>query len=151
MNLTLWIVQGLLAFAFIAVGSLKLFAYEKFKAQSEKKGPVGITRGLAAFIGAAEIVGGLGIVLPMATNIVPALSLWAALGLSNSQRSCCWPLAITCAATSRQSRPASFSCLQCVCCPGVFLTGSKEGARRCFAGSAWITGKQEVSELLPVE
>ena len=82
MNVTLWIVQGLLAFAFIAVGSLKLFAYEKFKAQSEKKGPVGITRGLAAFIGAAEIVGGLGIVLPMATNIVPALSLWAALGLS---------------------------------------------------------------------
>jgi uncharacterized membrane protein YphA (DoxX/SURF4 family) len=71
MNLTLWIVQGLLAFAFIAVGSLKLFAYEKFKAQSEKKGPVGITRGLAAFIGFAEITGGLGIVLPMANNIAP--------------------------------------------------------------------------------
>jgi len=82
MNLTLWIVQGLLAFAFIAVGSLKLFAYEKFKAQSEKKGPVGITRGLAAFIGFAEIVGGPGIVLPMATNIAPSLSLWAAVGLS---------------------------------------------------------------------
>jgi uncharacterized membrane protein YphA (DoxX/SURF4 family) len=82
MNVTLWIVQGLLAFAFIAVGSLKLFAYEKFKAQSEKKGPVGITRGLAAFIGFAEIAGGLGIVLPMATNIAPSLSLWAAVGLS---------------------------------------------------------------------
>ena len=80
--MTLWIVQGLLAFAFIAVGSLKLFAYEKFKAQSEKKGPVGITRGLAAFIGFAEIAGGLGIVLPMATNIAPSLSLWAAVGLS---------------------------------------------------------------------
>src|SRR5207253_5281202 len=82
MNLTLWIVQGLLAFAFIAVGSLKMFAYEKFKAQSDKKGPVGITRGLAAFIGAAEIAGGMGIVLPMATNIAPSLSLWAAVGLS---------------------------------------------------------------------
>ena len=82
MNVTLWIVQGLLAFAFIAVGSLKLFAYEKFKAQSEKKGPVGITRGLAAFIGFAEIGGGLGIVLPVATNIAPSLSLWAAVGLS---------------------------------------------------------------------
>jgi hypothetical protein len=46
-------------------------AYEKFKAQSEKKGPVGITRGLAAFIGFAEITGGLGIVLPMANNIAP--------------------------------------------------------------------------------
>src|SRR5258708_3253867 len=82
MNTALWIVQVLLALAFLAVGGLKLFAYEKCKAQSEKKGPVGITRGLAAFIGAAEIVGGLGIVLPMATNIVPALSPWAALGLS---------------------------------------------------------------------
>ena len=82
MNLTLWIVQGLLAFAFITVGSLKLFAYEKFKAQSEKKGPVGITRGLAAFIGFAEIAGGLGIVLPMATNIAPSLSLWATVGLA---------------------------------------------------------------------
>src|ERR1700722_12658888 len=82
MNVTLWIVQGLLAFAFIAVGSLKLFAYEKFKAQSEKKGSVGITRGLAAFIGFAEIAGGLGIVLPMATNIAPSLSLWAAVGLA---------------------------------------------------------------------
>src|SRR5713101_5336951 len=62
--------------------AMKLFAYEKFKAQSEKKGPVGITPGLAAFIGFAEIVGGLGIVLPMATNIAPSLSLWAAVGLS---------------------------------------------------------------------
>ncbi|MEY2413480.1 MAG: hypothetical protein QOD84_2086, partial [Acidobacteriaceae bacterium] len=29
MNVTLWIVQGLLALAFIAVGAMKLFAYEK--------------------------------------------------------------------------------------------------------------------------
>ena len=82
MNLTLWIVQGLLAFAFIAVGAMKLFAYEKFKAQSEKNGPSGITRGLAAFIGAAEIAGGFGIVLPMAINVAPSLSAWAAVGLS---------------------------------------------------------------------
>ena len=82
MNLTLWIAQGLLAFAFIAVGSLKLFAYEKFKAQSEKKRPVGITRGLAAFIGSAEITGGVGIVLPMAVGVAPWLSAWAAVGLA---------------------------------------------------------------------
>jgi uncharacterized membrane protein YphA (DoxX/SURF4 family) len=82
MNVTLWIVQGLLAFAFIAVGAMKLFAYEKFKAQSEKKGPNGITRGLAAFIGVAEVAGALGIVLPMATNIAPWLSPWAAVGLA---------------------------------------------------------------------
>ena len=82
MNVILWIVQGLLAFAFIAIGTMKVFAYEKYKAMSEKNGPTGITRGLAAFIGVAEIAGGLGIVLPMATNIAPSLSLWAAVGLS---------------------------------------------------------------------
>jgi uncharacterized membrane protein YphA (DoxX/SURF4 family) len=82
MSLTLWIVQGLLAFAFIAVGAMKLFAYEKFKAQSEKNGQAGVTCGLATFIGVAEVAGGLGIVLPMATNITPSLSLWAAVGLS---------------------------------------------------------------------
>ncbi|HXM21034.1 MAG TPA: DoxX family protein [Terriglobales bacterium] len=82
MNVTLWIVRGPLAFAFIAVGTMKLFAYEKFKARSEKKGPTGIARGLAAFIGAAEVAGGIGIVLPMATNIAPSVSMWAAVGLS---------------------------------------------------------------------
>jgi uncharacterized membrane protein YphA (DoxX/SURF4 family) len=82
MNVALWVVQGLLAFAFIAAGGMKLFAYEKYKAQSEKNGPSGITHGLATFIGVAEIAGALGIVLPMATNITPWVSPWAAVGLA---------------------------------------------------------------------
>ena len=82
MNVALWTVQVLLAFAFIASGAMKLFAYEKYKIQSEKNGPTGITRRLATFIGIAEIAGGLGIVLPMATNIAPWLSPWAAVGLA---------------------------------------------------------------------
>src|ERR1700681_4394490 len=82
MNVALWIVQGLLAFAFIAAGAMKLFAFEKYKIQSEKNAPTGITRGLASFIGIAEIAGALGIVLPMATNIAPWLSPWAAVGLA---------------------------------------------------------------------
>jgi hypothetical protein len=36
----------LLALAFIAAGAMKLFAYEKYKTMSEKKGPTGLTRGL---------------------------------------------------------------------------------------------------------
>jgi hypothetical protein len=51
------------------------------------------------------------------------------------------------AATSRRSRPASCCCLQCLCCSGVFLTGRKAGARRCFAGSARITGNYSVIPL----
>jgi hypothetical protein len=61
---------------------MKLFAYEKYKALSEKNGPTGITRGLGNIIGIAELAGGLGIVLPMETNIAPSLSPWAAVGLS---------------------------------------------------------------------
>ncbi len=57
MNVTLWIVQGLLAFAFIAFGGMKLFAYEKFKVMSEKNGPTGITRGLTTFSSIAELAG----------------------------------------------------------------------------------------------
>ena len=58
MNVALWIVQGLLAFAFIAAGAMKLFAYEKYKAMSEKQnGPSGLTRGLISFIGVAELTG----------------------------------------------------------------------------------------------
>ena len=83
MNVALWIVQGLLAFAFITAGAMKVFAYEKYKAMSEKKnGPTGPSRGLITFIGMAEITGSLGIVLPMATNIAPWLSPWAAIGLA---------------------------------------------------------------------
>ena len=83
MNVALWIVQGLLAFAFIAAGAMKVFANEKDKAMSEKKsGPTGPSRGLITFIGMAEIAGSLGIVLPMATNIAPWLSPWAAVGLA---------------------------------------------------------------------
>ena len=82
MNMALWIVQGLLALAFIAAGAMKLFAYEKYKIQSEKNGPTGMTRGLVTFIGIAEIAGALGIVLPMVTNIAPWLSPWAAVGLA---------------------------------------------------------------------
>jgi len=83
MNVALWIVQGLLAFAFIAAGAMKVFAYEKYKAMAEKKnGVTSLSRGLITFIGMAEIAGSLGIVLPMATNIAPWLSSWAAIGLA---------------------------------------------------------------------
>jgi hypothetical protein len=36
MNVALWIVQDLLASAFIAAGAMKLLAYKKYKAMSEK-------------------------------------------------------------------------------------------------------------------
>jgi hypothetical protein len=38
MNTALWIVQVLLGLVFIAAGGMKVFAYEKYKAMSEKNG-----------------------------------------------------------------------------------------------------------------
>ena len=82
MNVALWVVQVLLALAFIAAGGMKVFAYERYKAVTEKNGPSGITRGLATFIGICELAGAFGVVLPMATGVAPWLSAWAAIGLS---------------------------------------------------------------------
>ena len=82
MNIALWVVQAFLALAFIAAGSMKVFAYEKYKAMSEKDGPTDLNRGLLMFIGLSELAGAIGIVLPMAANVAPWLSPLAALGLA---------------------------------------------------------------------
>jgi len=82
MNIALWVVQILLALAFLAAGGVKVFAYQKYKVMTEKNGPTGISRGLATFIGICELAGAFGVVLPMATGIAPWLSAWAAVGLA---------------------------------------------------------------------
>ncbi len=82
MNLALWIVQVLLAVTFLASGGMKVFAYEKYKALSEKNGPSGIPHRFATFVGIAELAGGMGVVLPMAIHIAPGLTGWAAAGLA---------------------------------------------------------------------
>jgi uncharacterized membrane protein YphA (DoxX/SURF4 family) len=79
MNIALWVVQAVLALAFIAAGSMKVFAYEKYKAMSEKNGPMDLKRGLVTFIGLSELIG---IVLPIAANVAPWLSPIAAAGLA---------------------------------------------------------------------
>jgi uncharacterized membrane protein len=81
MNIGLWVTQGILAFAFIAAGGMKLFSYEKYRAMLEKSGPTSLTHGRITLIGVAELAGAAGIVLPMALNVTPWLTVWAAAGL----------------------------------------------------------------------
>jgi DoxX-like family len=57
MNIALWIMQVLLAAAFTAAGGMKVFAYAKYKAMSEKNGPSGLNHGLVTFIGLSELAG----------------------------------------------------------------------------------------------
>lgn len=78
LHIALWVVQVLLFLAFVMAGGMKLFspaAAEMAKTQS------GIPYGLTYFIGVSEVLGGLGMILPAATRIMPKLTGFAAIGL----------------------------------------------------------------------
>jgi uncharacterized membrane protein len=82
MNIALWVTQGILAFVFVMAGGMKLFSYQKYRAMLEKSGPTSLTHGLITFLGIAELAGTAGMVLPMALNIAPWLTVWAAAGMA---------------------------------------------------------------------
>ena len=68
MNVLLWIAQILLAGVFLFTGFTKIFAYEKLVKAIEarsKGGKIGMSRGLAALVGIAEIAGALGVLVPI--------------------------------------------------------------------------------------
>ncbi len=80
MNIVLWIVQGLVALAFLIAGFVKAFipleTVTKNMAWANDV-PVPFTR----FIGIAEMLGAIGLILPAATGIAPRLTVAAAIGL----------------------------------------------------------------------
>jgi uncharacterized membrane protein len=82
MNIGLWITQGILAFMFVMAGGMKLFSYQKYRAMLEKNGPTSLTHGVITFLGIAELAGAAGMVLPMALNVAPWLTVWAAAGMA---------------------------------------------------------------------
>ncbi|WP_438348417.1 DoxX family protein [Paenibacillus sp. FA6] len=80
MNIALWIVQGLLALMFIVTGSMKAFQFEKAKAKLPWiKDSL---RGLVTFIGVSEVLGGVGLILPLAIGVAPSLTPIAAIALA---------------------------------------------------------------------
>src|SRR3954466_119850 len=80
MNIALWIVQVLLAAAFIFAGVTKAFRYEY--AHANLPWVKDVPRGLTTFIGVAELLGGLGLLLPALTGMLPWLTPLAAAGLA---------------------------------------------------------------------
>jgi len=76
MNIVLWIVQILLALLFIFLAGIPKFfmPYEEMAKQM----PVPFPHWFILFIGACEILGGLGLVLPWALKIKPWLTPLAA-------------------------------------------------------------------------
>jgi putative oxidoreductase len=71
--------QILLAFAFLASGCMKLFAFDKMAAMMPG---IADLHGLFAFIGLCEIAGAIGLVAPILMKIYPVLTAWAAAGLA---------------------------------------------------------------------
>jgi uncharacterized membrane protein YphA (DoxX/SURF4 family) len=80
MNIALWIVAGLLAAMYIMTGGMKAFTPSKAKEQLPwaKRHSDAFIR----FVGAAELLGALGLVLPLLTGILPWLTPLAAVGLA---------------------------------------------------------------------
>lgn len=81
MNATLWIVQGLLAAAFLAAGLMK--ASRPIEVLSKQMSWVtSVPPGFVRFVGVAEVLGAIGLILPMVTNILPWLTVAAGGGLA---------------------------------------------------------------------
>lgn len=80
LHIALWIVQGLLALAFGAAGFMKLMT--PIAALATAMPWVESAPWLVRFIGVAEVLGAVGLILPSATRVVPQLTVWAAAGLN---------------------------------------------------------------------
>lgn len=78
MTYALWIVQVLLALLFLFGGGLKLVMPVE---EMIKQMPVSLPGGFLRFIGVAELLGGLGLILPALLRIRPGLTPLAAAGL----------------------------------------------------------------------
>jgi uncharacterized membrane protein YphA (DoxX/SURF4 family) len=73
-----WIVAGLTALAFFAAGVMKVTRPKEKLVESGMAWAEDFSQPVVRLIGAAEILGALGIVLPMLTGIAPILSPIAA-------------------------------------------------------------------------
>src|SRR6059036_1581028 len=76
MTAALWIVQSLLALLFFFAGGMKLVL-----PLEQLTGPITLPGAFLRFIGVAEVLGALGLILPGLTGIRPGLTPLAAAGL----------------------------------------------------------------------
>ena len=80
MSIALWVVQALLAAAFLVSGATKL-SQPREKLVKNMAWVEDFSQGAVRVIGALEVLGAIGIVLPTLTKVLPWLTPLAALGL----------------------------------------------------------------------
>src|SRR4029453_6966013 len=78
----LWILNALLALAFLAAGSMKLARPKAALAEAGMTWTDDFSSPRVKAIGAAEVVGAVGLILPLATGIAPVLAPIAATALA---------------------------------------------------------------------
>ncbi|HVC33605.1 MAG TPA: DoxX family protein [Chloroflexota bacterium] len=80
MNLGLWVVQALLAVAYLFAGVMK--ARQPIETLGKSMHWVNLVPvGFVRFVGIAEMLGAIGLILPILTGILPWLTIAAAVGL----------------------------------------------------------------------
>lgn len=77
MNIVLWILQVLLALAFLAHGLLFFFPPPEIAQLMNESLP----RWFQLFLGTAEVLAAVGLTLPGLTRVMPWLVTWAAVGI----------------------------------------------------------------------
>ena len=82
MDVVLWIIAGLLAAAFAAAGLMKLVQPKAKLAESGMAWAGDFSAGQVKAIGAVEVLGALGLILPAALDVAPVLTPIAATGLA---------------------------------------------------------------------
>ncbi len=82
MNVALWIIAGLLAAVFALAGLMKLVQPKDKLAAAGMAWTEDFSAGAIKGIGALEVLGAIGLILPAALDIVPVLTPLAATGLA---------------------------------------------------------------------
>ena len=83
MNLVLWIIAGYLAAAFLVAGASKLFIPQEKLSKAPGAGWVlDFSAGFVKALGAVEILGAVGLILPALLDIAPILVPLSAVGLA---------------------------------------------------------------------
>lgn len=82
MLIALWIVNAILALVFAAAGLMKLVRPGEALVASGMSWASDVPAGGVKAVGGVEVLGALGLVLPLATGIAPLLTPAAAIGLA---------------------------------------------------------------------
>ena len=82
MNIALWVAQVLLAGLYGMAGGMKAFTPDKVRQNPQMTWAHNQGDGYIRFVGTSEVLGALGLILPMLTGILPWLTPLAAVGLT---------------------------------------------------------------------